>query len=315
MDWTQAAIYTTTQGLDPVGGMLVSLGLGCYEIEDAEDFKDFLAHKYGNWDYIDENLLGLAACESCIKVYLPQNAQGAEQLSQIREGLARLKGMEESSAWGRLEVQLQNVSEEDWSTSWKKYYHPIQVSDRLTICPSWEEYEKKSPDEIVLRMDPGMAFGTGTHDTTLLCLRALQAALTPEKSVLDVGTGSGILAIGAALLGAGEVYGCDIDENSVRIAGENAALNGVGERITFRQGDLARDVDGQYDVVTANIVADIILRLIDDIPRVMKPGGTFIASGIIEEREDEILQKLAASGFSVLDCRRSGGWSAIVSTR
>ena len=194
--------------------------------------------------------------------------------------------------------------------AWKKYYHPIRVGERLVVCPSWEEYERQ-PEDVVLTLNPGMAFGTGTHDTTRLCMELLEKYITPEVHVLDVGCGSGILAITAALLGAKEIKGCDIDEVAVKVAGENADLNGVGDRIAFHKGDLTSQVEGSFQLICANIVADVIIRLSEDVGKYLAEGGIFITSGIIDTREQDVLEALDKNGFTVIERRSSGGWVAM----
>ena len=211
-------------------------------------------------------------------------------------------------------VETDKVDEEDWATAWKKYYFPTRVGERLVVCPSWEDYAP-APGEVVLTMDPGMAFGTGTHDTTRLCMQLLEKYAAPGVKLLDVGTGSGILAVAALLLGADSAVGVDIDEVAVRVAKENAAANGVGDRAAFLAGDLADRVDGRFAVVTANIVADVILRLIPDLGRFLEPGGVFIASGIIDTREADVVSALEGAGYRLADRRESGGWVALAAVR
>ena len=188
--------------------------------------------------------------------------------------------------------------------------HPVQVGEHLVVCPSWEAYDRQ-PDDVVLTLNPGMAFGTGTHDTTRLCMELLEKYITPQDTVLDVGCGSGILAITAALLGANKIIGCDIDEVAVKVAGENAALNGVQDRIAFHQGDLTSQVEGSFQIICANIVADVIIRLSEDAGRYLAKDGIFITSGIIDTREQDVLNALEQNGFQVIERRTSGGWVAL----
>ena len=207
-------------------------------------------------------------------------------------------------------LETDSVDEEDWSTAWQKYYHTVKIGEKLVVRPAWEEYEAKE-GEVVLTLNPGMAFGTGTHHTTSLCMELLEKYLTAEDTVLDVGCGSGILAITAALLGAKDIIGCDIDEVAVKVAGENAALNGVDDRIAFHKGDLTSQVEGSFRVIVANIVADIIIRLCDDVKKYMTPDGIFIASGIIDERRDDVVAAMDAQGIEVIEERAQGGWVAL----
>lgn len=310
MNWTQIDIYTTTAGIEPVGAMLLELGVNGYEVRDAADFEAFLEGKPGRWDYIDEALLRLRGAETALTVYLAENGQGEETLGALRRALERLRALDTRGEWGRLEVALRTVREEDWSTAWKQYFKPVKVGERLAVCPSWEEYAS-APGEVVVRIDPGMAFGTGTHDSTRLCMRLLEHYVRPCARVLDIGCGSGILAVSALLLGAGEALGVDIDETAVRVAGENAALNGVAERCRFVCGNLTDRVSGRFDLILANIVADIILELAPQVPAFLAEGGVFIASGIIDTREEEVLAELLKEGFSLLAREISRGWVAL----
>lgn len=311
MNWTEVKIYTTTAGIDPLTGSMLDLGLQGFMIEDAQDFDEFLHDTTPHWDYVDQAVMEkMKDCETCVTIYVADNPQGMEELMQVRQILARLKAQNPDGKYGRLELEMKDVDEEDWSNAWKKYYHPVQVGEHLVVCPSWEAYDRK-PDEVVLTLNPGMAFGTGTHDTTRLCMELLEKYITPQDTVLDVGCGSGILAITAALLGANKIIGCDIDEVAVKVAGENAALNGVQDRIAFHQGDLTSQVEGSFQIICANIVADVIIRLSEDAGRYLAKDGIFITSGIIDTREQDVLNALEQNGFQVIERRTSGGWVAL----
>ena len=311
MNWTEVKIYTTTAGIDPLTGSMLDLGLQGFMIEDAQDFDEFLHDTTPHWDYVDQAVMEkMKDCETCVTIYVADNPQGMEELMQVRQILARLKAQDPDGKYGRLELEMKDVDEENWSNAWKKYYHPVQVGEHLVVCPSWEAYDRK-PDEVVLTLNPGMAFGTGTHDTTRLCMELLEKYITPQDTVLDVGCGSGILAITAALLGANKIIGCDIDEVAVKVAGENAALNGVQDRIAFHQGDLTSQVEGSFQIICANIVADVIIRLSEDAGRYLAKDGIFITSGIIDTREQDVLNALEQNGFQVIERRTSGGWVAL----
>lgn len=311
MNWTEVKIYTATAGIDPLTGSMLDLGLQGFMIEDAQDFDEFLHDTTPHWDYVDQAVMEkMKDCETCVTIYVADNPQGMEELMQVRQILARLKAQDPDGKYGRLELEMKDVDEEDWSNAWKKYYHPVQVGEHLVVCPSWEAYDRKL-DEVVLTLNPGMAFGTGTHDTTRLCMELLEKYITPQDTVLDVGCGSGILAITAALLGANKIIGCDIDEVAVKVAGENAALNGVQDRIAFHQGDLTSQVEGSFQIICANIVADVIIRLSEDAGRYLAKDGIFITSGIIDTREQDVLNALEQNGFQVIERRTSGGWVAL----
>ena len=314
MNWTEVKIYTTTAGIDPLTGSMLDLGLQGFMIEDAQDFDEFLHDTTPHWDYVDQAVMEkMKDCETCVTIYVADNPQGMEELAQVRQILARLKAQDPDGKYGRLELEMKDVDEEDWSNAWKKYYHPVQVGEHLVVCPSWEAYDRQ-PDDVVLTLNPGMAFGTGTHDTTRLCMELLEKYITPQDTVLDVGCGSGILAITAALLGANKIIGCDIDEVAVKVAGENAALNGVQDRIAFHQGDLTSQVEGSFQIICANIVADVIIRLSEDAGRYLAKDGIFITSGIIDTREQDVLNALEQNGFQVIERRTSGGWVALACT-
>lgn len=311
MNWTEVKIYTTTAGIDPLTGSMLDLGLQGFMIEDAQDFDEFLHDTTPHWDYVDQAVMEkMKDCETCVTIYVADNPQGMEELMQVRQILARLKAQDPDGKYGRLELEMKDVDEEDWSNAWKKYYHPVQVGEHLVVCPSWEAYDRQ-PDDVVLTLNPGMAFGTGTHETTRLCMELLEKYITPQDTVLDVGCGSGILAITAALLGANKIIGCDIDEVAVKVAGENAALNGVQDRIAFHQGDLTSQVEGSFQIICANIVADVIIRLSEDAGRYLAKDGIFITSGIIDTREQDVLNALEQNGFQVIERRTSGGWVAL----
>ena len=311
MNWTEVKIYTTTAGIDPLTGSMLDLGLQGFMIEDAQDFDEFLHDTTPHWDYVDQAVMEkMKDCETCVTIYVADNPQGMEELMQVRQILARLKAQDPDGKYGRLELEMKDVDEEDWSNAWKKYYHPVQVGEHLVVCPSWEAYDRQ-PDDVVLTLNPGMAFGTGTHDTTRLCMELLEKYITPQDTVLDVGCGSGILAITAALLDANKIIGCDIDEVAVKVAGENAALNGVQDRIAFHQGDLTSQVEGSFQIICANIVADVIIRLSEDAGRYLAKDGIFITSGIIDTREQDVLNALEQNGFQVIERRTSGGWVAL----
>ena len=287
---------------EAVANMVVPYGIYIEDYSDIEELAPQIAHV----DLIEQELLERDRTPAVIHLYISPGESPLEAVSYLRERL-EAEGVPFS-------VETDKVDEEDWATAWKKYYFPTRVGERLVVCPSWEDYAP-APGEVVLTMDPGMAFGTGTHDTTRLCMQLLEKYAAPGVKLLDVGTGSGILAVAALLLGADSAVGVDIDEVAVRVAKENAAANGVGDRVAFLAGDLADRVDGRFAVVTANIVADIILRLIPDLGRFLEPDGVFIASGIIDTREADVVSALEGAGYRLADRRESGGWVALAAVR
>lgn len=309
--WTEITIYTTSEGIDIVGGMLTMQGIRGHVIEDSKDFEDFLVDTTIHWDYIEDSLMELKNKESNVKFYLPQNLQGIEIFNAIKQSIKQLPQLNQGIDLGRLEIETNNVNEEDWSTAWKKYYHPTKIGERIVVVPCWEDYTP-AKGEVQVTLDPGMAFGTGTHETTRLCMKLLDCVISKDSTMLDIGTGSGILAITALLLGAKSALGVDIDELSVKVAKENADLNKVGNQIELICGDLTEKVSGTFDVVTANIVADVIIRLSQDVMKFMHKGSKLIVSGIITERCDEVITALEGVGLTITERAEENGWVALL---
>lgn len=317
MDWTKVNIFTTAVGVDPLCGCLLGLGINGFEVKDSADFEAFLADKTGNWDYIEDDLMGLKTCETCVTIYLPGDVQGAETLLAVRSELVALKSRDEDKAFGRLELSLGNVREEDWANNWKQYFKPFSIGERLVIKPSWEEYEGDK-SRIILEIDPASSFGTGQHHTTRLCLELLEKYLASGDKVLDLGCGSGILSIGAVLLGASAATAVDIEAHAAKTAAENAIKNHIAvERYTALCGNVLTDdafvqeIGGGFDVIVANIVADVLIAMSGLFGKFLRKGGVLIVSGIISERKSEVSDALIAAGYSVLEVAEDGGWAAI----
>lgn len=320
MDWLQVCIYTTAAGIEPVSGALLDAGVTGMEIEDEADFLDFLENNKQYWDYVDDELMQQKKGETCVKVYVADNAAGGDMLSAIRSGLAQLKARDTANEFGRLELSLTGMNEEDWANNWKQYYKPTEVGKRILIRPEWEDIGPT--DRVVFTINPGMSFGTGTHHSTQLCIESLEDAVQPGHAILDLGCGSGILSVIALLLGASDALAVDIDPNAADIAIQNAAKNGFGpDRYRALAGDVLsdsalRDTIGarKYDVVLANIVADVIIPLAGFVPAVMAPGGTFITSGIIDTRLDEVKDALTAAGLHITHVRQRDCWACVTCT-
>lgn len=299
MDWTEVRLTVPAADTDraaAIANMTVPYGLYIEDYSDLEEGAREIAHI----DLIDEALLARDRDHAVLHIYISPEEPPAEALAFLRDRLA--------AAGIPHELASDTVHEEDWANNWKQYFKPLPVGERLLICPTWET-PGESGARRVLSIDPGMAFGTGGHATTRLVLETLETHITPHTALLDVGCGSGILSIAALLLGADRALGIDIDPLAVKTAAENGARNGYGPpRLTVRQGDLAERVEGAYDVVVANIVADAIIALSPAIPRFLKPGGIYIVSGIIDTREADVLQALADSGFTLTGRHEADGW-------
>lgn len=300
MEYKQIKVTCKIEDLDNVCAIMTAVDPGLL-IEDYSDIEENL--KYVHADLIEDELLNTDRTKANVSVYISEENSPAESVGYIRERLHNLNI--------DADVDIIGVCDEDWANSWKKYYHPIHIGKRLVIVPAWEKYEKK-PHELEVIMDPGMAFGTGTHETTRLVAAEIENYLTPGDDVLDVGTGSGILAIAASLLGAGHVNAYDIDPTAVRIARENCVINGC-DNITVDVSDLLMQVEKKkYRLITANIVADIIIRMSPGLSELAADGGVFIASGILLERKDEVREAMKKTPFAEIDCIDDNGWCALV---
>ncbi len=317
INWIETKISTTTDAIDSISGILLSIGINGFVIEDANDFNEFLTSTEYHWDYIDEELMERKNSPTSITVYLPENDQGKEWLFEIKDRLKTAKISSPEIDFGTLEIELKNIREEDWANNWKQYFKPFCVGEKLLIKPTWENVDN-SDGRTVLNIDPGSSFGTGQHHTTKLCLERLESIVESGDKVLDLGAGSGILSIGALLLGAESAVGIDIDENSVRIAKENSAQNGVETRFNAMCGNIIEDknlrekIGKNYDIVVANIVADVIILMSPLFKSFMHENSTLIVSGIIHRQKDEVKEALIKNGFKILTSQESNDWSCIV---
>lgn len=316
MNWIEIQIITASAGVDALCAMLTDLGIKGFSIADPADFQEFLQNKEGKWDYIDQDLLGMAQGDTTVTVYLPDNAQGAEQLVALRAMLAQIHARDDAQLFGTLELTLKNVREEDWANNWKQYFKPFTVGERLLIKPSWELCEIPW-NRAVLEIDPASSFGTGQHHTTRLCLELLEQLMRPGDRVLDLGCGSGILSIGALLLGASGATAVDIEENAAATATENARKNHIDPTLyrvfcgnVLEDETLCREIGDGYDLICANIVADVLIAMKQLFRQFLRPEGTLIVSGIIMERRDEVLDQLKKAGFALLEVREKEGWAA-----
>ena len=318
MDWLELHIDTTHTGLEPVETMLSALGIDGVVIDDETEFHDFLESNRQYWDYVDEDLEASMHGKSRVTFYLPADETGFAQMGEVRLALEDLKARR--SDCGTLLLSLENLRDEDWENNWKQYYKPMEIGQRLLVIPQWEQVDPGQ--RVPLILDPGLTFGTGSHATTRLCLTALEKTVAQGDRVLDLGCGSGILPIAALRLGASQALAVDIDDKCLDVAYENAALNCIGkDRYTVRVGDvlsdgsLRRELEGGYDIVVANIVADVIIALAPLVPAMLRPGGTFLCSGIIDDRAEEVRSALEAAGWTVLETQSADGWFAYTCRR
>lgn len=320
MDYIQVTIYTTHEGLEPVTGRLYRIGISGVEIEDETDFNEFLENNRRCWDFVDDDLRKKMAGETKVKVYLPADTL-PDAIQTIRNEMDELRALDTVHAYGRLEIATAHVSEEDWANNWKQYFKPVLVGNVL-IRPAWEALPGDLQGHTVFSINPGMTFGTGTHETTRLCIQAAQRHVKKGARVLDLGCGSGILSLISLLLGAQSATAVDIDPIAQDTVLENAALNGISpDTLSVFTGDVLSDdvlrarVGGGYDVVFANIVADVIIALAPYIPRVLAADGVFITSGIIDNRRDEVVQALAENQLSPFEEQQEKGWHCLCCKR
>ena len=322
MEWLEVTIKTISPAIDLLGARLTAIGYDSFIIDDSEDFSEFLKDNTQYWDYVDEELAQKMQNVSQIRLYIPHNAQAPEQIAQLKSELEVFRAQNPDTDLGSLEVSLQNLQEEDWEESWKQYYQPIPIGEKLLIVPQWLSPENPE-HRIPVVLDPGMIFGTGAHASTQMCLRALEQTIHGGERVIDLGSGSGILSIAALLLGAQEATGVDIDPKAEDIARENAALNGLtAPKFRAVTGNVIGDKammeslsEGGYDVVLANIVADVIIPLSAVVPHFLRPDGVFICSGILNTRLPEVERAIEAAGLTITQREMQEDWCRLTARR
>jgi ribosomal protein L11 methyltransferase len=311
MKWSEISILTTNEAIEPISNILHESGASGVVIEDPAELIKEREDMFGEIyqlnpdDYPSEGVL--------VKAYLPVNSFLGETVDEIKQGITNLVTYDIDI--GENKVEISEVNEEEWATAWKKYYHPVKISDKFTIVPTWEDYTPVHSDELIIELDPGMAFGTGTHPTTVMCIQALERIVKEHDTVIDVGTGSGVLSIAAAQLAADNVRAYDLDEVAVRSARLNVKLNKVQQTVTVDANNLLNGVTGQADVIVANILAEIILRFTEDAFELVKPGGFFITSGIIQPKKQEVRDALETAGFIIEEIMVMEDWVAIIAKK
>ncbi|MDD3167913.1 MAG: 50S ribosomal protein L11 methyltransferase [Eubacteriales bacterium] len=312
MRYIEVKIYTTQEGIDPLICNLMDLGIAGFAIEDARDFLDLLNKKNSyDWDYIDESLMELEDIPASVAFYLEETGESERSLVLLEERLNELKS-EDCINYGKLSLVRKHVEDSEWKDNWKEYFKPAKISDRIVIKPTWEEYNRTG-DELVIEIDPGMAFGTGTHPTTSLCVKLLERYIEPgQDTVLDVGCGSGILAIASALLGAKAVLAVDIDPVAVEVSMENLERNQLSGKIRVMEGDLTKGLKETADIVVANLMADLVRMLSKDVAAHLKGKSIYISSGILIEKQEQVVSAIEECGFHILDIMEEGEWCAIV---
>ncbi|MFI3174419.1 MAG: 50S ribosomal protein L11 methyltransferase [Bacillota bacterium] len=318
-EWIEIFISVDQSALEAIAGVCYECGLTGLMIHDSEEFEDFLQCPERDWDYIADELVDeQKEMPTGITVFLRDNIYGLDQLSQIKSALATVKTLDLPFALGSLELTVKNIKEEDWANNWKKYFKPFPVGDKIMIKPSWEELTAPT-DKIILNIDPAHVFGTGTHETTQLCLELVETHVETGDTLLDIGCGSGILSIAGLLLGASHAEAVDIDPNSIAISYANSDRNAIPrEKYTVKSGNILEDEslsteykNRNFDVVVANIVADVIIALTSKVPNFIKKDGIFLCSGIITQREEDVISALESANFQILEIKRKKDWVAI----
>ena len=321
MRYIELKIHASRQGVEAVTELLMRNGITGISVEDPADLEDILNKKNEYpWDYIDEEVRDRPEFEPVVRAWIEDSEEGRQLLQSLKLQIMNLKSLEMEGRFGwdvdfgRLYAEADTVDDGDWKNEWKKHFRPIKITDRLVVKPTWEDYSP-APGEQVIEIDPGMAFGTGSHETTRLCIQLMEKYGKPGAIMLDVGCGSGILAIGGGLLGFGRVLGIEIDPDAVKAAEENTVRNGLENTVEIRQGDLADGVDETFDLVVANLMADLVIRLAEDCIHRVKDGGVFISSGILLEKKDQVRAAVEAAGFTILEIAEEGEWCAIAAQK
>ena len=313
MEWIELIVHTTTEGTDRVSGILMDAGASGTMIEDRSDIPDS-AKPHGIWEIIDPSLIAGMPEDVLVHAWFEQDPSLPALIETVRNRLAELPSDNSGMLFGTLILDTRAVSDQAWTDIWKKYFKPFRAGKQIVIKPTWEPYTPVQ-DEHIIEIDPGMAFGSGTHETTGMCLSLLEDVIHGGEDIIDVGTGSGILAIGAALLGAGHVLAIDIDPDAVKVARENVIQNHVEDVVSVQQGNLLDRVSDDCDICVANIISDVIISFAAPLMDHIRPGGLFICSGIVSLRSDEVSDALLAAGYEILQKAARGEWTAFLCRR
>jgi ribosomal protein L11 methyltransferase len=313
MEWFQGRLYTNSEGIEPLTGFLMEQGVTNTQIDDEAENRRFLIENPDKWDYIDETLMTGETSPVSVLFWIPSNSGGLELIETLKSKLP-VSGVDYVS------FEIEIVDDSSWLNEWKKYYKPLKIGQHVVVCPEWEQYEPQ-PNELVFVINPGHVFGTGLHQTTQMCIECLAKYVTPGCTILDIGSGSGILSIIGMMLGASSAFGCDLDISAADIANRNARLNNIpSESYQVVTGNAITDEDlrteilskPKFDIIVANIVADAILALAETAANCVKPNGFFISSGIITERLVEVKRAIEENGFSVLEIISKDDWYCLV---
>ena len=316
MEWIKVTIYTTNEGIDTICDKLYDIGFCNTQIEDESEFNEFLEDNKKYWDYVDDELIESKKGETRVIIYIESNESAPDQINLIKSTIEPLKS---NSAFGSLNIETDGINEEDWANNWKAFFKPLEIGEKILIQPEWEKFDGET-DRIVFTVNPGLTFGTGTHNSTKLCIAELEKIIDKNTNMIDIGCGSGILSIISLLLGAKDAVALDIDPNSVHVAYENAKMNNVDKNIYHvYSGDILTDneliakiSDKKYDVVVANIVADVIIALLPTVKNIIAENGKFVCSGIINERLADVTDAMKKQNIKINHTVTDGEWSAVV---
>ncbi len=311
MDWIELCIHTTNEAVEPISNILHEAGASGVVIEDIVDIQQDFETPFGEIYALSAD--GYPEEGVFVKAYLAKTDAIDTEIANIKKDIEHLRTYQIDIGLNITTMKI--INEENWAHAWKKYYKPAKVSERIVIVPEWEDYQLESPDELKIILDPGMAFGTGTHPTTILSIRGLEKYVKADDTVIDVGCGSGVLSIGASILGAKDIYAFDLDEVAVNSTISNLALNGLENKVTVGQNNLLENIDLQANVIVSNILAEIIVKFVEDAWNNLVSGGLFITSGIIEPKKALVLEELERHGFKILEVNEIEDWVSIVAQK